>query len=103
MASAELVAGVRKALRLSANSFDDEITELIEAARVAMVISGVTPDVANSETNPLVSLAIKVYARANFGLDNPDSEKLQTSFDSIVTQLKESTDYGELLQGVGDE
>lgn len=33
MASAELVAGVRKALRLSANTFDDEITELIEAAR----------------------------------------------------------------------
>lgn len=100
MGQAETLTATRKALRLTSGEFDDEIAELIGAARIALVNAGVKPEVAKSEDNAMVLLAVKVFAKANFGRDNPDSETLMASFNYLATQLKTATEYGELLDGV---
>lgn len=93
-----ILQAARDALRITGDTFDSEIELLIAAARIALVNSGVLEDVANDDSNAAVRLAIIVYVRANFGIDNPDSEKLQKAFDSMATQLKLTSEYGQVLE-----
>lgn len=87
---------VKLALRIKNNKFDDEIEELIEAAKVDLKISGIIKIVdANTSTvtDPLITQAIKIYCKANFGLDNKDSEKYQASYESLKEHLSLCGDY----------
>lgn len=65
---------VKKVLRIKSDKLDDEILDLIEACKIDLSISGVKKI---DETDALVIQAIKLYCKANFGLDNNDSEKYQ--------------------------
>lgn len=81
---------VKLALRISSDIFDDELTDLIQACKVDLSISGIkTID----ETDILIQQAIKTYCKANFGLDNPDSEKYQRSYDLLKEHLALCGDY----------
>ena len=97
MGNVGIVLAARDALRISSNYFDVEIAGLVDAARLTMVNSGIKNAVAHDDENPLTRLAVITYVKANFGLDNPESEKYQRSFDSIVTHLKSTTEFGEVL------
>lgn len=97
MAETEITEAARAALRITSTAFDGEIETLIEAAKIAMVNSGVLPELAADESNAAVRLAILVFVKANFGLDNPEADRLQSSFDSMVTQLKMTQSYGQVL------
>ena len=96
MMGVEMLSSCRAALRIPADCavYDDEIVDLIDAARSAMVAGGVSPQKANSGDDGMIRLAIKVYVKAHFGMDNPDAERLAASFDSLLTTMRGSAEYG---------
>lgn len=81
---------VKLALRIKSNSLDLDIQDLIESAKVDLSISGVKN---LNEEDPLIIQAIKTYCKANFGLDNKDSEKYQKSYDLLKQSLSLCGDY----------
>lgn len=85
-----LIDDVKKTLRISLTAHDTEITDLIAAAKADLGICGL---LTITETDPLIKRAIITYCKANFGWDNPESEKLQMSYESIRNHLSLSQDY----------
>lgn len=86
-----LLNTVKKTLRVTHNGLDeDEIVPLIEAAKKELAVAGVKRI---EESDPLIVRAIKAYCKANFGYDNPDSEKFQKSFDSLKNTLSQVGEY----------
>jgi uncharacterized phage protein (predicted DNA packaging) len=85
-----LLDDVKLALRISTSALDDEVSDLIDEAVADLQLSGL---VKVETDDPLIKRAIKTYAKANFGLNNPDSEKLQQAYDSLKSHLSLSADY----------
>ena len=87
-----MIDKVKVALRISSatTAYDGEITDLISAAEADLLLSGV---VAIDETDVLIIRAVTTYCKANFGWDNPDAERLQSSYNSIKGHLTSSADY----------
>ena len=83
---------VKLALRISNTVFDAEIEDLIEAACMDLKIAGVV--IINID-DPLIMRAVIIYCKANFGLDNKDSEKYQKSYDMLKQHLALCGDYNE--------
>ena len=81
---------VKLALRIKNNKLDDDITDLIDACKIDLSISGVKKI---DETDALVIQAVKLYCTANFGLDNKDSEKYQKSYDMLKNSMALCGDY----------
>lgn len=81
---------VKLALRIKNNKLDDDITDLIDACKIDLSISGVKKI---DETDALVIQAVKLYCKANFGLDNKDSEKYQKSYDMLKNSMSLCGDY----------
>lgn len=81
---------VKLALRIKSDKLDDEIVDLIEACKTDLSLSGVRKI---EDTDPLIQQAIKLYCKANFGLDNKDSEKYQKSYDMLKISLSLCGDY----------
>lgn len=81
---------IKLSLRIKSTSLDTEISDLIEACKVDLSISGIK---VINETDPLIQRAIIVYCKANFGLDNKDSEKYQLSYDMLKQSLALCSDY----------
>ena len=92
----KLLDACREALRIPADctDYDAEIEDLIEAARAAMRAGGVADAVAADDSNSTVRLAVKVYCKANFGMDNPDADRLARSFDDLLTMMSGSAEFG---------
>lgn len=90
-----MLESVKKALRISVTntSFDSEIEELIAAARDDLRLSGVLDSKVNDDEDSLIKRAITVYAKANFGFDNPDAVRLQNSYESLKAHLTLSQEY----------
>ena len=81
---------VKLSLRIKSSKLDDEINDLIEAFKIDLSISGVRQIKAE---DPIIQRAIIVYCKANFGLDNKDSEKYQRSYDLLKQSLSLCGDY----------
>ena len=86
---AEIMTAVKTALRISTDAYDDEITDLINAAVKDMGIAGVTN---TDETDALVKKAIVTFCRLNFGQPD-DYERLKASYDEQKAQLGMATGY----------
>jgi uncharacterized phage protein (predicted DNA packaging) len=86
---------VKLALRISSSTiaFDIDINDLIEEARQDLILSGITSEKAQDDADILIKRAIKTYAKANFGWDNPDAERLQKSYDLLKNHLSLAQDY----------
>lgn len=83
---------VKLALRISNNVFDSEIAHLIESAISDLNISGVS----NLNTkDPLICRAVIIYCKANFGMDNKDSEKYEKSYEMLKQHLSLCGEYNE--------
>lgn len=80
---------VKLALRISTSAFDDELNDLIEAAKLDMKIAGVS-NLAESDT--LIIRAIITYCKMNFG-ENDAYDKLKKSYDEQKAQLSMSSNY----------
>lgn len=85
----------RAALRIPefCNDYDDEIADVIEAARAELVAGGVLPEKANDDYDGRIRLAIKVYVKANFGMDNPDADRFMKSFECMLTSMSGDSIY----------
>lgn len=90
---------MRKAVRVSNTAFDDELKDLIDAAKIDLKTSGVNKIETINETgekvieDPLIKRAITIYVKANFGWDNPDAERLQELYILLKQHLSLSGDY----------
>ncbi len=87
--SADYISSVRGYLRYTASNaiIDGEIKDLINAARDDLVLGGVLPVMVTDETDPLIKRAIGVYVKAEFGLDNSDSEKYRAAYNDLKLRL----------------
>lgn len=90
----ELLNGVRRSLRISREGiFDDEITDLIRAAQSDLELGGIIPEKIYDPSDALIKRAIVTYVKAEFGLDNPDSEKYRAAYQMLRTHLMLSSEY----------
>lgn len=91
----DMLTACRAALRIPSDCtvYDDEITDLIEAARAALRAGGVSAEKSMDDSDGSVRVAVKVYVKANFGMDNPDHERLSVSFDDILTRMAHEGSY----------
>ncbi len=85
-----MLNSVKLSLRISNSFFDNEILDLIEAAKLDLGIAGVE----NLETqDSLIKRAITIYVKAHFGWDNPDAERLERSYVLLKQHLALSGEY----------
>jgi len=81
----------KKALRLTTDAYDDELTDLISAAQLDLEIAGV---VLPEELDALCQRAILTYVRMNFGKPAADEyDRLKAAYDEQKAQLKTATGY----------
>ena len=80
---------VKLALRVVTSAFDDELTDMIAAARYDLGIAGV---VISEEMNELVTRAIITYCKMNFGIPE-DYDRLKRSYDEQKAQMSNATGY----------
>lgn len=92
-----LIDDVKNDLRIKSASYNSEITELIESAGADLVLSGVLQSkidtISTLTPDTLIVRAIKLYCKANFGLDNADSEKYQAAYTALKMHLTLSQEY----------
>ena len=78
----------KKALRLTTSAYDDELTDLIQAALLDLGIAGVLTD----EPDELVQRAVLTYVRMHFGKPD-DYDRLAASYDAQKGALQIATGY----------
>lgn len=91
---------VKNALRVKTSAFDDEVQGLIDACKADLRLVGVnipeekTPAEGEppSTGDPLITRAIILYAKANFGYSE-DSEKYRQAYDYLKCSLSLAGDY----------
>lgn len=82
---------VKIALRITSNTFDEELNGLITSAQLDLGIAGV---VLPAELDELCKTAIITYCKMNFG--NPDDyDRLKKAYDEQKAQLSMATGYTE--------
>lgn len=114
-----LLEDVKVALRVGHDATDSEVEDLIAAAIFDMVNKGVSatwigtdpmdPSFTASEVDEaalpvMAKRAIVTYAKANYGYDNDEAERLMKSYDSIVCSLGNSrfnSVYEEVASALG--
>lgn len=80
---------VKLALRLTTQAYDNELTDLINAALLDLGVAGVTED---DQTNALIKRAIVTYCKVHFG-SPADFDRLKKIYDEQKAQLGMATDY----------
>lgn len=92
-----MLEDVKRELRISNTAYDREVIDLIEAAKADLKIPQI--DAAKIvETDPLIKRAIILYCKANFGLDNKDSEKYQSAYENLSERLSLSLLYKDVTE-----
>ena len=76
---------LRKRLRKSYDTFDDEIADLIEACKKDLEQSGVYGDL----SDPLYFQAVVLYEKAYFG-DNEDMEKMEKAAKKLAEFMEDT-------------
>lgn len=89
-----MLESVKGALRVTSNDplIVEEINDLIDSAKLDLQIAGVSK-IKIDEEDPLIKRAIITYAKANYGLDNPHSDKFHDSYIMLKQHLSLSGDY----------
>lgn len=80
---------VKKALRISTDAFDGELSDLIDAAKADLGIAGVD---FIEESEPIIGKAIITYCKMSFGLPE-DYDRLKKSYDEQKAQLSNATGF----------
>ena len=89
MATSEQIDKARLALRITTDAYDNEISELGDAAAIDLNIAGVVlPD----ELDSVVNTAINTYVKMRFGQPE-DYDRLKASYDEQKAQLATATGY----------
>lgn len=83
------LADVKKALRITTDAFDSEISMLMDAAISDLGIAGV---IVPEQLDAICGQAVITYCKMNFGLPE-DAERLKRSYDEQKAQLSNATGY----------
>lgn len=87
---------VKLALRISGTAYDQEVTDLINAAIADLRLVGViVPEERGSPAtvgDPLIERAIVLYAKAEFGY-NDNAERYRAAYDYLKCALSLSGDH----------
>lgn len=85
----DIITEVKTALRVTTTAYDDELSALIEAAKIDVFQANVgTTDY----EDPLVRRAIVLYCRLYFGSPD-DFDRLKPAYDELKMQLGMATGY----------
>lgn len=91
-----LLDEVKQALRISASNkaFDTEVQELIDSAKIDLVQAGILDTKVDAEEpDAIIKRAIKTYAKANFGYDNPEADRFSDAYVMLKQHLSLYGDY----------
>lgn len=88
-----MLESVKLALRITTDAFDDEITDLINAALADLGIAGITN---LDEADALIKRAVITFCRVNFG-EPEDYDRMKASYDEQKAQLQTATGYTDWL------
>ena len=80
---------VKMGLRISTTAYDEELSDLINAAQLDLGIAGVE---VSSTLDEIVTRAIITYCKMSFGLPE-DYDRLKRSYDEQKAQLVTETGY----------
>lgn len=80
---------VKMALRIKTDALDEELTDLIEAAKLDLGIAGV---VLPAQMDAICTRAIITFCKMSFGLPE-DYDRLKRSYDEQKAQLSSATGY----------
>lgn len=84
-----ILQAAKLALRITTTAFDDQLSDLIDAALLDLETAGVTNVDPN---NALVRQAVVTYVRMHFG--EPDEwDRLKVSYDEQKAQMSTRTGY----------
>ena len=86
---ASILDKVKTALRITTDAYDDELIDLISAAKLDLGVAGV---IVPSEYDDLIKTAVITYCKFNFGLPE-DADRLKRSYDEQKAQLSNATGY----------
>lgn len=78
-----LIDSVKNALRITTSDMDDDIKDLISAAKADLRISGVRVIL---DADPLVIQAVKLYCKAHFG-DNDSNNKFLNAYQALKISM----------------
>ena len=92
-----LIDDIKQTLRITTSALDTEVNDIIESAKADLILSGILKSKTEEDVidgfDSLIKRAIILYVKANFGLDNTDSDKYQKAYDSLKTHLALSQEY----------
>lgn len=84
-----LITSAKLALRITTDAFDDQVSDLLQAALLDLGVAGVVvPDTIDA----LVKTAAITYVRMHFGQPD-DYDRLKDSYDEQKAQLSMCTGY----------
>ena len=86
-----LIDSVKSALRITTSDMDDDIKDLISAAKADLRISGVKIIL---DTDPLVIQAVKLYCKAHFG-DNDSNNKFLNAYQALKISMSLAGEFRE--------
>lgn len=94
-----LLDKVKTAVRITTNAYDEELTDLINAAFDDLKIVNISPDLLTTEEGeaellPLIQRAVITYCRVNFG-EPEEYDRLKASYDEQKAQLLMNSAYTE--------
>lgn len=92
-----LLDDVKVACRVTTDTFDSELSDLIEAALADIGITDVRASLLTQNTCPaLIKRAVLTYCKMNFGqTDEGFYDRLKASYDEQKSQLLMSSEYNE--------
>lgn len=85
-----MLDAVKLALAITVDDFDNEISDLIQAALYDLETNGV--DALNKQDDPLVKQAVKTYCRAHFH-SPADYDRLLAAYEEQKGHLMNCTGY----------
>lgn len=85
---------VKLSLRITADTFDDELESLIDAALLDLGIAGLV-DI--DETDPLIILAVVTYCKMHFGSPE-DYDRLAAAYHSMKSTLGIVSSYSDFTE-----
>ena len=88
---AQALEKIKLSMRIITGLFDNELSDLIDAAMLDLGIAGVSN---TALTDALVLRAVTTYCKLNFGTPE-EYDKLKASYDEQKAQLRSATNYTE--------
>ena len=87
-----LIDDVRRACRITTTSYDPELEELINAAKLDLEIAGVDVPYDDPSFDELTKCAIITFCKMRFGIPE-DYDRLKASYDEQKAQMSNATNY----------